>query len=228
MITYECGCVNDIEPSCGALRSVSKCDHHKSMQRDIHELGEDYYAEVGCVDGKQKWYCDQFIDCFGEVPDALRLSGDPMVIEVGGGSSMYAGMFLDRGWSYLGIEPSRWAAEWTQNRYVGARVIMSVLDEYMANILTARARAVLCSHALEHMAQPFEALSQMAQMLVRGGLLYLIIPDDTDPVNPDHLFFFNIQSLTKALENAGFAVESMNVCRVIERENFLYALARKL
>jgi hypothetical protein len=53
------------------------------------------------------------------------------------------------------------------------------------------------------------------------------VPDDSDPVNPDHLWHFDERTLRGCVEAAGLVVERLVVRKYIERENFLYVRARK-
>ena len=49
-LAYVCGCVNEVDPGCGALRSVSKCDDHIRERSEAAELGEAYYRSNGALD----------------------------------------------------------------------------------------------------------------------------------------------------------------------------------
>lgn len=224
-LTYECGCVNQIDIRCGALRSLVKCDHHKAMQREIGELSEEYYRELGALDDDaSQRYRLQFEECLGLVPECdglVQLS----VLEIGAGCSPYRPMF--KGWDYWACEPSLWACQWLNDRYSGANVWHGALDSFWDKSVRGGYRhdAILSAHSLEHMADAPEALCKMADLVRPGGVLYLILPDDTDPLNPDHLWFFNRTTLASAVSLAGFAVDVIESRKRIDRENFLYCRA---
>lgn len=236
-ITYNCGCVNDFDR--GVLKSILKCDHHKSLQREIGDLGEEYYRENGAMDEEAcRRYADEFEDCFGKVepvnPDR------PFALEIGAGASHYVPMITDAGWHYCACEPSRWARRWMLERYGDRRVQFSnaTWEEYDRNECLLGDRGgtggvwwqygmILSAHSLEHMIDAPAALEKMAEYLAPGGVLYLILPSDDDPLNPDHYWFFNTFTLDAALDKAGLVVESMVTRRRIERERFIYCKARK-
>ena len=67
----------------------------------------------------------------------------------------------------------------------------------------------------------------MANMLVPGGYLWLLVPDDTDSVNPDHAWFFDQTTLRTAVERTGLVVDRIVSRKIVEREKFLYLRARK-
>lgn len=234
-ITYNCGCVNDFDR--GVLKSILKCDHHKSLQREIGELGEEYYRELGSATGVPP-HVAEFEDCFGKIepvnPDR------PFALEIGSGASHYVPMITDAGWFYCACEPSRWARQWMMRKY-GDRwldLCCSTWEQFSIDDCLLGDRAcgggnswqfgmILSAHSLEHMIDAPDALEKMAGFLTPGGVLYIICPDDSDPVNPDHLWFFSTASLDVSIQRAGLIVESMQARRRVEHENFIYCKARK-
>lgn len=224
-LNYECGCVNTIDERCGAMRSVLKCDHHKAMQREIGELGEEYYRELGVFDPEgAPRHRHQFEDAFGLVPEAMK----PMsVLEIGAGASSYRPLF--KNWQYSACEPSQWACGWLHEHYPGIAVWCGDWDKMYASNMRRNVRydAILCAHSLEHMEDAPAALVQMADCLEPGGVLYIIVPSDDDQLNPDHRFFFNRMTLTRAMSLAGMTVQSMELRKYIEREHFIYCKAVK-
>lgn len=226
MITYECGCVNDYDR--GLIKSILKCDYHKSMQRDIGELGEDYYRENGVMDPEAPVrYREQFEEALGPIE---RPRDNTAAMEVGAGASRYVPMITEAGWDYHACEPSRWARQWMVDEYgvSDLRLSNATWEDYGSEFAAHRQFGMIFSaHSLEHMIDAPAAVVKMAAWLEPGGVLYLTLPDDTDGCNPDHLWFFNRISLKRCLESAGLLVEAMEIRRYIPRENFLYFKARK-
>jgi hypothetical protein len=224
---YPCGCINQVTQ--GVLGSISKCDLHCSMQHDPCKMSNvesrRYYGNNSAiVDGipQCKSYIAEFVECVGEVP---LVRHNAYAIEIGCGLSMYVPMFLRKGYNYLGIEPNGYAADWTSSTY-DVRVTRGEFnDVYTSPQLTD---VVLAAHCIEHMKDPLLCFNKVYEMLVSAGLFYIIVPNDDDPVNPDHLWFFTETSLTKALRSAGFVVDTMRTVRRIERERFIYCKARKV
>ncbi len=66
-----------------------------------------------------------------------------------------------------------------------------------------------------------------AGMLIHGGELWTIVPNDDDPLNPDHLWFWNEESLRGCVEAAGLQVVTFAVRQRVEHEKFMYLRARK-
>jgi SAM-dependent methyltransferase len=220
-ITYVCGCVNTIDRETGVLRSVTKCPGHVAAQRDPAGLGYDYYAEMGVfVDHVPQCgpYTSQLTEALGPIPPAGS------VVEVGCGVGLYVRSILASGNRYLGIEPSAWAACWTRETY-GVDVIEASFEAVAPR---PGQTLMIAAHVVEHLADGPGAFAHLGQWLAPGGQLWVVVPDDTDPLNPDHRWFFDESTLQTSLERAGFAIETLTSRRVIERENFLYCRSRKI
>ena len=229
MKTYPCGCTNDTDPVTGADFSVTKCDHHKSKMRETQELGEDYYRELGALnDGARENYEREFIDGFGH-PAFPQPCGSHLAIEIGGGASPYVPLLRNAGWYYHGFESSQWAVNWTNQQYGQDAASRATITEDCGITLPTLAGLVLCAHSLEHFAKPFAVIDMVATMLEPGGVFYVLVPDGRDdPVNPDHVWFFSPDALTKSLRRAGFAVEQLVSRQRVAHEKFIYCKARKL
>lgn len=236
-ITYNCGCVNDFDDRCGVQKSILKCDHHKSMQREIGDLGESYYQELGSASGTPP-HVAEFEECFGNVEPANP--DRPFALEIGAGASHYVPMIADAGWLYCVCEPSRWARKWLVDNYwhLGVHVTNSTWENFRKDDCVLGDRGgtcgerwqygmILSARSLEHMSDAPSALQKMANFLTPGGVLYIIVPDDTDCVNPDHYWFFNAETLGCSVRSTGLTIESMQVRKRVEHENFIYCKARK-
>lgn len=226
-MTHPCGCVNGIDHRCGAIKSLLKCEHHKSKQRQVGLLGEDYYRELGALDADAPIrYRSEFEECFGELPQAEQ--HNRMALEIGGGASPYVPMIAEKRYRYHGIEPSVWAVDWMWTTHPDCIDHMWTVTWDEAYLFPEnRFSLILSAHSLEYMADAPTALQKMSDYLAPGGRLYIICPDDTDLVNEDHLWFFNRITLARAVENAGLKVHTVKSAKRIERERFLYCCASK-
>ena len=218
MITYGCGCVNEVHLPSGVLRSVSKCAKHSRMRRDPAMLGEAYYREQGAFDGP---HLKQLREALGPFPEA---TSSRRALEIGCGCSPYAGAIKAAGWGYIGLDLSPWAAQWTAETH---GVIAFSRDWEGGPWYKADVGIILAAHVLEHFRDAPGALAHMALELEPGGQLWLVVPDDTDPCNPDHEWFFSPETLRTSVEQCGLRVEAMEVRKYIARENFIYCRAVK-
>lgn len=233
-ICYSCGCVNTLDLTWSVLRSISKCDVHR---QEAGRGGLSHYIEMGCiVEGvpQHAKYIREFTQTLEEM-GAVVAHGDmidtyPAVLAIGCGLAMYAPLWLSRGYEFVGIEPDVAAAAWAASTF-DVEVLTTPFEAWNPDAPVPghpRGRpfgVVMAAHVVEHMTDAPAMLAKMLATLVPRGVLYLIIPDDTDPVNPDHLWFFTEANLRSTLERVGFVNIRTAVRRRIERENFIYAVA---
>jgi SAM-dependent methyltransferase len=224
-IRYPCGCLNEVHAPSGVLRSASKCDKHRARQRRPSDLGLAYYEELKCiVDGIPTCalHLRQLREALGDFPRARRFNR--IALEVGCGASMYAPGLLRAGYEYVGLDPSGWAGFWTANAF-DVDTIKGSLET--ATLSAGEYDLILAAHCIEHMEDAPGAIVRCAELLESGGELWVVVPDDSDPINVDHLFFFTPTTLRSCLESAGLVVERMAVRKYVPQERFLYARARK-
>lgn len=227
MATLPCGCAVATDPASGVLRSVAKCRAHRARMRDPRELDAGYYEELGVIrDGRlaPTAHVAELVEALGEFPRSMARHAQ-LAVEVGCGASPYAGMIREAGWSYLGIDPSEWAAEWTCQNW-GVPTIATdwdAFEEWRAFPIDL----IFSAHALEHMEDAPGALAKMAAAIVPGGELWAVVPDDSDLENPDHAWYFTEATLRACLEASGLEVAALAVRRHVAHERFIYARARK-
>ena len=118
-----------------------------------------------------------------------------------------------RGWDAVGIEPSGWARERALSRGLDVRP-GDIFDNGLP--LASFRLAVLCD-VLEHTEEPVPSLTAIAALLEPGGAVYITVPNAGSPVArvlgrrwwsilPMHLQYFTPDSLSLALQRAGFSV----------------------
>ncbi len=141
------------------------------------------------------------------------------ILDIGSGPGYFLEAGAARGWQALGYEPSRMACEYTWAR--------SLKVEH--GFFTARdARphgpfdVISLSMVLEHVRDPIGLIEDARSLLVQGGLLLLISPNDFNPlqmtlwkslgfkpwwVNPKHhLNYFDLASGRNFLSARGFEI----------------------
>lgn len=225
-ITYNCGCVNEIHRPSGVLHSVEKCEGHRREQRAPETLGRAYYEDLHAIeDGIPQCsrYLREIEEALGPFPPHRR-ADDGVALEIGCGVSMYAPAILKAGYSYVAVEPSEWAARCTSNMY-DVPVIVGTFEDLVAD--DGSFSLILAAHSLEHAGDAPNAIGKCARLMSTGAELWIVIPNDDDPLNPEHLWFFDEDTLLSCLTGAGLVVDDFQSKRRIERECFLYARARK-
>ncbi len=223
---HPCGCQNEVHTASGVLRSISKCSRHQP--RDPATLDQAYYTELGLLtaDGRpaETQHVAELEEALGALPEAETPA--LMALEIGCGASPYVRAILEAGYFYIGLEPSLWAADWMRETY--STVTLHCRSEDIGSTLfEGQFTLILAAHCLEHMADAPAAIGRCADWLVPGGELWIVVPDDSDPCNPDHLWYFREDTLRACIEAAGLVVERLVMRKHVKHENFLYARARK-
>lgn len=152
-----------------------------------------------------------FIDCVealrGSVADAVPRPGDTM-IDIGG----YQGMFLHAARQAYGVQGI--VVDYSDDGVRFARTALgfedsAVIDDVYGYTPPARARFVSMVHSLEHVDDPVRLLRHIGSTVLReDGFLYVEVPNLYGaPLNdPVHFFTFSAESLTYALNLAGYEV----------------------
>lgn len=219
-LNKKCDCHVQPDPASGILRCYTKCRFHVRELIDEMRNEQTHFESLGALHHPEK-YIEEFDECFARLLPAPPAAS---CLEIGAGTSPYIKMLQDRGYRYTAIESSPWAAQWLRQQPA-----VSVIEGDWETIETPRpVSLILAAHCIEHMKDAPGAIKKMADALVTGGVLYIIVPDNEDLCNPDHWWFFTDWSLRAAVEKAGFRVNTMATRRRIEREKFIYCEAVKL
>lgn len=144
---------------------------------------------------------------------ALPWRGQGKVLDIGCGAGGNLKTLQDQGWEPYGIEMSEIAAAHARE-LTGGEIHTGTLES--APFPPGSFDLVLMSHSLEHLPSPLDALRRIHRLLKDNGLLVVSVPNvhslefklfgrwwfPLDP--PRHLYHFDRNSLTAALERAGF------------------------
>lgn len=156
------------------------------------------------------------------------------ILDIGSGPGYFLEAGAKRGWEVLGFEPSRLACDYTQAR--GLKV-----EHGFFSAAAARDHgtfdAISLSMVLEHVRDPIRLIEEARSLLVPGGLLLLVSPNDFNPlqvslwktmgfrpwwVNPKHhLNYFNLESGRRFLAARRFDILHQETSYPLE--NFLIA-----
>ena len=149
-----------------------------------------------------------------------HLGGVGQVLEIGSGRGDLLESFRDAGWDTIGLEPAVEIALACRERGLDVRSLP--LEEFVADNPDFEADAVVMRYVLEHVPDPLTLLQRITQCLRQGGVLVVEVPNDFNDfqeaavrklgVNrwwiavPDHINYFDFDSLTAALDGIGFDV----------------------
>lgn len=156
------------------------------------------------------------------------------ILDIGCGLGLFLEEGKKRGWETVGIEPSEQAAEYA--RHLGLEVINETLSRDHVEIL-GRFDVVYMHEILEHIPDPAGMLRLAHQLLKPNGLLYVVVPNDYNPLQrvfrelsnsgpwwvapPVHINYFTFESLERLLRSLGFAVLQTKRTATFPMEVFL-------
>ncbi len=222
-LTHPCGCVTTMDAQWGVRRAVSKCDTHIA---EGGKTGIAHFVEMGAiVNGVPQCskYCRQLMDALPQLENYQPKGYDNKLLEIGCGFSMYAPWLMQMGYDYLGLDLDPVGTAATGMAYNAK----TMCCDFESLPVDQRFDVILAAHCVEHFREAPAALARMYRQLYPGGSLWLIIPDDSDLVNPDHLWFFSQQDIERVLTKIGFCDLNVAVRRHIAREQFIYVQAFK-
>lgn len=223
MPKYLCGCVNEMDPNWGILKSVEKCTMHRQM---MGRGGMAHYTELRCLERGDACYEAEFTGVLNELNSPLLIADlGHTALEVGAGLGMYCSWLQRLGYDYRALEPDKEAAQWMRvNRKI--QVYEEPFEEYLASGHPP-VDLLLAAHVIEHFQDAPGMITGMFESILPGGRALLLIPDDEDKVNPDHLWFFRKEDFKRVLERVGFVDVKIATRRIVPHEKFMYATAMK-
>lgn len=143
--------------------------------------------------------------------DKLGFKGK--ILEVGCSTGLLLSILKNKGWDVMGVEVSKKSAKKAEER--GIRVI---LDDFVKIKTNQKYDAVIFNHTLEHLENPIQVLKKAENLLNKGGLLYIDLPNfdsltaKTLKANwplllpQEHLWHFTLKSLQILLQDLGFKI----------------------
>ncbi|MGH3993810.1 MAG: class I SAM-dependent methyltransferase, partial [Pseudonocardiaceae bacterium] len=155
------------------------------------------------------------------IPPARR---DGTLLDIGCGNGRFLTIMRTLGWRVEGIEPDERSAELAR-RSSGAAVHAELYDELFP---PGHFDVITMNHVLEHLGDPATALRRCFRVCATGGLLGIVVPNwralghrlfgrhwyALEP--PRHAVMYEPRTLGRALERAGFRVETLRTTSVRE------------
>ncbi len=211
-----CGCLVERCRVCGAARSVSKCAAHVPVAHDSRE----YYLDG--MNGHEAGVPMNTRVC-KEAMDALfpmrKVRRGGLMLDVAAGTGKYVPLAIQNALEYHALEVDAWAAGYLSCAY-GALVYNMMIED--AVITEGRYDLIVASHCLEHFCDAKAALQKIVGWLAVGGSLVVVVPDDRDLGNPDHLWFFRRDSMLMWLDEVGIKSVRSAVTGGHPREDYMY------
>jgi len=193
---------------------------------EFYSEAKPIYIERNLED--KEWWDGVYTERFDSLEKILP-ENQRRLLDVGSGP----GLFLDhgrrRGWSVKGLEPSSKAARFSRD------VLKLDVEELFLTPENAGGLGtydvVNLGEVLEHLVDPAAILNTAHGLLVEGGILLLIVPNDfnalqlilrrglkLDPwwVGVQHLNYFSPNSLNTLVERNGFEVISLETSFPLE------------
>jgi len=203
-----------------AVEFCSRCGFGFNPDRPRVEQLEQAYADYG-DQPEYRFEQDNRIATGREFLSALPWDAGERrgkrLLDVGCSVGYYTKAAQQLGYDALGVEPSKWAAQWGEKN-LGVRILNgSFLDCALAEDAYD---AVLMADVIEH-ASGFGAMLARARACLKpGGFLLLLTPDIGSAaarllgrrwwsLKPEHVLYFSRRSLAAALESEGFSVTRM-------------------
>jgi len=162
------------------------------------------------------------------------LTGGGTLLEIGVGHGAFLQSAQQQGWEVIGVEISRYAAEYVRRTY-GINVHCGALSE--AGLSADSVDVVHMSHVLEHLREPLAMLQSVKRLLRVGGVLAIEVPNELDTlvvklrdavgsprpyaVRSTHLLFFSPRTLISTVAAAGYAVRKCRTLRNLSDRSFL-------
>ncbi|MBN1574484.1 MAG: methyltransferase domain-containing protein [Deltaproteobacteria bacterium] len=196
---------------------IKKGEGAESIKR-LHERSDETKSEVEWL--QKTFYSD--IDHI--LRDLLPGEDSRRILEVGCGTGDLLSFMVDKGWDAMGIEPSAEATEHygTQGKLV---IYNCFFDEFVKEHGNFKGifDAILLMNVLEHVPHPDEFLNMVKSLLKpKKGIVCIKVPNDFSLIQelatkvihedrwwvaiPDHVNYFNIDTLNSFLQKLGFVV----------------------
>ena len=190
---------------------------------------EEYYEEIkpGYLDIVQKdkehfrlWASSKRVTA----ERFIQFSGAemPAVLDIGSSFGQTLLHFADVGWRTVGVEPSTFAAD-ISKKDSRLEVHNATLEAVSTEDLKGPFNLVHMAEVINHLRDPLSTLQRIhGELLCAGGVLIVETGNDFNPLQwatvelyedvpwwivPDHISYFDSNSLSRLLERTGFSVK---------------------
>jgi SAM-dependent methyltransferase len=187
-------------------------EYEKANEAAFLRLQELALADAGFFDlEKNLFSANKTAKKTAAVPDSAAA---PLALDVGCAAGAMLRLLQSRGWDVKGIEISGPQAAFCRSRGLDVRSLTLEENHFPARHFDA----VLASHVIEHLNDPWSFVVEARRILKPGGRFYVTTPNIAGlqarvfgsrwrSAIFDHLYLFSVKTLTCLLEKAGFKVE---------------------
>lgn len=213
-------------PGDADLESFYREHYHKEKQHIAYHAIDDAFVAKRLEDLTAN---RDFRGIYEKVETLFSGTVPRTMIDIGGGNNLLSRFFMDRGWEGTVFEPNADAADYL--RHFDLPVVESMFGD--ADRSTQRSYSFInIQFVLEHVLDPLKMLCQSADMLDAGGLIRVCVPNDFSPGQlawlsatgaeppwisyPDHINYFDFDSLAQLLARAGLVEVSRDTSFPLE------------
>ena len=193
-------CIN-----CGVFQ-IPKSFQPKNLIEAYGEVVDEDYLDNFQI--KKKTFSYAFKNIKKYIPRHSRL------LEIGSYCGLFLNAAIEAGVKCTGIEPSLWAAAYSQS-YLKEAKIINLPFESAIEVIDGPFDVIVTWDVIEHVANPNQMIRDINTLLKEGGffifstinidsLLAKIMGKKWHWIMDMHLYYFTHQSLSKLLKKAGF------------------------
>nr|WP_321496417.1 class I SAM-dependent methyltransferase [uncultured Methanolobus sp.] len=178
----------------------------------------DYEKEIRDLKWSHLWYRDK-LDILNNY--ANYFTSNRRLLDVGCGNGLFLKFMEENNWDVYGIEPSCEASE-KANSLIH-NVYNTTLEEFSDQKWHGYFDFINLKCVLEHVPDPIEVINICKDLLNESGMICIEVPNDFNVLQlqteknglcksnywlaiPDHINYFDFDSLTKLLDKCGFDI----------------------
>lgn len=145
------------------------------------------------------------------------------ILEIGAGTGVHMIMFDKYGYNVTGIEPDKRNTLLINKKLIHGNCINGFVEEQK---FQNQFDIIWLYHVVEHISNPKNLLEYCNKFLKNNGLIVIAVPDCDNPLalkdsidNPDHLWHFSKNSLSKFFSNMNYKIEKFDSMTSIKNLN---------
>lgn len=204
---------------CGFVHMDPLPDH--SVLEKIYEY--DYYSieKADYITNQEKdrdWWMANYSNRIKQI-ESYGSGTKGRILDIGSGPGLFLEAAAQLGWSAIGLEPNKLAAQHARSNGCDVLELFLSVDNIPK---LGKFDAIHCSEVLEHILNPHQILNIMHQLLNPGGVVYCLVPNDFNPIQsiytqknnidkwwvstPHHINYFNHLSLKNIFSKNNFEI----------------------